>query len=207
MQKYSSKILENAINQIGKLPGIGHRTAVRLTLFLLKQPKEEVKIFTESIDMLRNNISFCHICHNISDGEECEICSNPSRDKSMICVVQDIRDVLAIENTNVYKGVYHVLNGVISPIEGIGVADLNIDSLLQRLEKESVAEIFMALPATTEGDTTAYYISKHIKTRFPQIKVTAIARGVSVGNELENTDEITLARSIVHRVEFESTFK
>ncbi len=207
MQKYSSKILENAINQIGKLPGIGHRTAVRLTLFLLKQPKEEVKIFTESIDMLRNNISFCHICHNISDGEECEICSNPSRDKSMICVVQDIRDVLAIENTNVYKGVYHVLNGVISPIEGIGVADLNIDSLLQRLEKESVTEIFMALPATTEGDTTAYYISKHIKTRFPQIKVTAIARGVSVGNELENTDEITLARSIVHRVEFESTFK
>ncbi len=207
MQKYSSKILENAINQIGKLPGIGHRTAVRLTLFLLKQPKEEVKIFIESIDMLRNNISFCHICHNISDGEECEICSNPSRDKSMICVVQDIRDVLAIENTNVYKGVYHVLNGVISPIEGIGVADLNIDSLLQRLEKESVAEIFMALPATTEGDTTAYYISKHIKTRFPQIKVTAIARGVSVGNELENTDEITLARSIVHRVEFESTFK
>ncbi len=207
MQKYSSKILENAINQIGKLPGIGHRTAVRLTLFLLKQPKEEVKIFTESIDMLRNNISFCHICHNISDGKECEICSNPSRDKSMICVVQDIRDVLAIENTNVYKGVYHVLNGVISPIEGIGVADLNIDSLLQRLEKESVAEIFMALPATTEGDTTAYYISKHIKTRFPQIKVTAIARGVSVGNELENTDEITLARSIVHRVEFESTFK
>ena len=207
MQKYSSKILENAINQIGKLPGIGHRTAVRLTLFLLKQPKEEVKIFTESIDMLRNNISFCHICHNISDGEECEICSNPSRDKSMICVVQDIRDVLAIENTNVYKGVYHVLNGVISPIEGIGVADLNIDSLLQRLEKESVAEIFMALPATTEGDTTAYYISKHIKTRFPQIKVTTIARGVSVGNELENTDEITLARSIVHRVEFESTFK
>ena len=207
MQKYSSKILENAINQIGKLPGIGHRTAVRLTLFLLKQPKEEVKIFTESIDMLRNNISFCHICHNISDGEECEICSNPSRDKSMICVVQDIRDVLAIENTNVYKGVYHVLNGVISPIEGIGVADLNIDSLLQRLEKESVSEIFMALPATTEGDTTAYYISKHIKTRFPQIKVTAIARGVSVGNELENTDEITLARSIVHRVEFESTFK
>lgn len=207
MQKYSSKILENAINQIGKLPGIGHRTAVRLTLFLLKQPKEEVKIFTESIDMLRNHISFCHICHNISDGEECEICSNPSRDKSMICVVQDIRDVLAIENTNVYKGVYHVLNGVISPIEGIGVADLNIDSLLQRLEKESVAEIFMALPATTEGDTTAYYISKHIKTRFPQIKVTAIARGVSVGNELENTDEITLARSIVHRVEFESTFK
>jgi recombination protein RecR len=207
MQKYSSKILENAINQIGKLPGIGHRTAVRLTLFLLKQPKEEVKIFTESIDMLRNNISFCHICHNISDGEECEICSNPSRDKSMICVVQDIRDVLAIENTNVYKGVYHVLNGVISPIEGIGVADLNIDSLLQRLEKESVVEIFMALPATTEGDTTAYYISKHIKTRFPQIKVTAIARGVSVGNELENTDEITLARSIVHRVEFESTFK
>ena len=207
MQKYSSKILENAINQIGKLPGIGHRTAVRLTLFLLKQPKEEVKIFTESIDMLRNNISFCRICHNISDGEECEICSNPSRDKSMICVVQDIRDVLAIENTNVYKGVYHVLNGVISPIEGIGVADLNIDSLLQRLEKESVAEIFMALPATTEGDTTAYYISKHIKTRFPQIKVTAIARGVSVGNELENTDEITLARSIVHRVEFESTFK
>ncbi len=207
MQKYSSKILENAINQIGKLPGIGHRTAVRLTLFLLKQPKEEVKIFTESIDMLRNNISFCHICHNISDGEECEICSNPSRDKSMICVVQDIRDVLAIENTNVYKGVYHVLNGVISPIEGIGVADLNIDSLLHRLEKESVAEIFMALPATTEGDTTAYYISKHIKTRFPQIKVTAIARGVSVGNELENTDEITLARSIVHRVEFESTFK
>ena len=207
MQKYSSKILENAINQIGKLPGIGHRTAVRLTLFLLKQPKEEVKIFTESIDMLRNNISFCHICHNISDGEECEICSNPSRDKSMICVVQDIRDVLAIENTNVYKGVYHVLNGVISPIEGIGVADLNIDSLLQRLEKESVAEIFMALPATTEGDTTAYYISKHIKTRFPQIKVTAIARGVSVGNELENTDEITFARSIVHRVEFESTFK
>lgn len=207
MQKYSSKILENAINQIGKLPGIGHRTAVRLTLFLLKQPKEEVKIFTESIDMLRNNISFCHICHNISDGEECEICSNPSRDKSMICVVQDIRDVLAIENTNVYKGVYHVLNGVISPIEGIGVADLNIDSLLQRLEKESVAEIFMALPATTEGDTTAYYISKHIKTRFPRIKVTTIARGVSVGNELENTDEITLARSIVHRVEFESTFK
>ncbi|MBO4739196.1 MAG: recombination protein RecR [Bacteroidales bacterium] len=207
MQEYSSKLLENAINQIAKLPGIGRKTAVRLALHLLKQSPEEVGLFTESIANMKNNIFFCSKCHNVSDSPSCEICSNPHRVSSQICVVQDIRDVIAIENTQVYKGIYHVLGGVISPMQGIGVADINIDSLLARIEQEEVSEVILALPATTEGDTTAFYISQHIRKRNQNIQISVIARGVAIGNDLENTDEITLTRSIINRVKFESTLK
>ncbi len=207
MQEYSSKLLENTVNQIAKLPGIGKRTAIRLALHLLKQSKEEVALFTSAIDELKNNIHFCKHCFNISDAEICEICANPSRDKSLVCVVQDIRDVIAIESTLAYKGVYHILGGVIDPLNGINVTDLNINTLIERPLKDNINEIFMALPATTEGDTTAYYICKHIKNRYPDIKITTIARGIAVGNELENTDEITLIRSILHRVDFDTNIR
>ncbi|MBO4581843.1 MAG: recombination protein RecR [Bacteroidales bacterium] len=206
MQEYSSKILENAINQISKLPGVGKKTAVRLALYLLRLSSEEVHVFTESIETLKNKVFFCKECFNIADTEICDICANIQRDKSQICVVQDVRDVIAIENTAAYKGVYHVLGGVISPMDGIGVNDLNIQALFNRLEANDIKELIFALPATTEGDTTAYYISKHLKIRYPELALTSIARGVSVGNDLENIDEITLARSIVHRVEFETAF-
>lgn len=205
MQEYSSKILENAVNQISKLPGVGKKTAIRLALHLLKLSPEEVRVFTESIETLKNKVHFCKECFNIADTEICDICANAHRNKSQICVVQDIRDVIAIENTMAYQGVYHVLGGVISPMDGIGVNDLNINALFDRVEREKAAEVIFALPATTEGDTTAYYMSKHLQVRYPDLKLTSIARGVSVGNDLENIDEITLARSIVHRVAFDTT--
>ena len=205
MQNYSSKLFENAVNQIAKLPGIGRRTAVRLALYILKQPKEDIDIFTSAITAMKEEMFYCKVCYNISDSQQCEICRNPQRNANLVCVVQDIRDVIAIENTGVYKGVYHVLGGVISPMNGIGISELNIQSLFDRLQEQSVAELVLALPSTTEGDTTAYYLFKHIQTMEIPIKVTTIARGVSVGDELEYTDEVTLSRSLLNRVDFESS--
>jgi len=203
MQDYSSKLLENAVNQIAKLPGIGKRTAVRLALYLLKQSEENVCAFASAILAMRNEVFYCTSCHNISDSEQCEICRDLKRNKSLVCVVQDIRDVIAIENTCAYNGVYHVLGGVISPMNGIGVAELNLQSLFERLAQESVEELILALPSTTEGDTTGYYIFKHVQSSEYPIKVTVIARGLSVGDELEYADEITLSRSLLNRIEFE----
>jgi recombination protein RecR len=205
MQNYSSKLFENAVNQIAKLPGIGRRTAVRLALHILKQPKEEVAIFTSAITAMKEEIFYCNTCRNISDTEQCEICRNPKRNAHIICVVQDIRDVIAIENTNAYNGVYHVLGGVISPMNGIGIGELNIQSLFDRLQQQSIAELVLALPSTTEGDTTAYYLFKHIQTTGSCVKVTTLARGVSVGDELEYADELTLSRSLLNRIDFESS--
>ena len=207
MITYSSKLFENAVNQIAKLPGIGRRTAVRLALYILKQPQEDVAIFTSAITAMKEEMFYCNTCHNISDSQQCEICRNPLRNKSILCVIQDIRDVMAIENTGVYKGVYHVLGGVISPMNGIGISELNIQSLFNRLQEQPVTELVFALPSTTEGDTTAYYLFKHIQTMELPLKVTTIARGVSVGDELEYTDEITLSRSLLNRVDFESSIK
>jgi recombination protein RecR len=203
MQNYSSKLFENAVNQIAKLPGIGRRTAVRLALHLLKQPEDDTAIFTSAITAMKEEMFYCSNCHNISDSEQCEICRNPQRNTAIVCVVQDIRDVIAIENTGVYKGVYHILGGVISPMNGIGISELNIQSLFNRLQAQSVAELVLALPSTTEGDTTAYYLFKHIQTMEIPVKITTIARGVSVGDEWEYTDEATLSRSLLNRVDIE----
>ena len=205
MQEYSSKLLENAINQLSKLPGIGKRTAIKLALYLLNQPIEEIDIFTNAISSLRHQIFFCKHCHNISDQEECEICRNPHRNKSQICVVQDFRDVIAIENTKVHTGIYHVLGGIISPIDGIGPKDLFLNTLFEKIEKGNINEIILALPTTTEGDTTAYYIYKHTKSISNTIEITTIARGLSVGDEIEYADEITLGRSFINRIDFESS--
>jgi len=205
MQNYSSKLFENAVSQIAKLPGIGRRTAVRLTLYLLKQSKEDTALFTSAITEMKEGIFYCSNCHNISDTEQCEICRNPQRDANTVCVVQDVRDVIAIENTDVYKGVYHVLGGVISPMNGIGISELNIQSLFNRIQEQSVTELVLALPSTTEGDTTAYYLFKHIQVMECPVKITTIARGVSIGDELEYTDEATLSRSMLHRVDFETS--
>jgi len=203
-QSYPSKLLEKAVEELAKLPGIGNRTALRLALHLLKQPQNEVEQFLSAIGEMKSNIRFCQICHNISDTEVCSICSSPSRDKKTICVVETIKDVMSIENTFQYKGTYHVLGGVINPMEGIGPNDLNINTLIERISKGDVNEVIMALGATTEGDTTNFYIYKKIKD-FP-IVVTTLARGVAFGNELEYTDEITLGRAILNRVRFDNTF-
>jgi recombination protein RecR len=205
MQNYSSKLLENAVNQIAKLPGIGKRTAVRLALHFLKQTEAEISAFTSAILTMCNDVFYCKNCYNISDGEQCEICRDLKRNKSLVCVVQDIRDVIAIENTSAYNGVYHVLGGIISPMNGIGVAELNLQPLFERITQETIEEIILALPSTTEGDTTGYYIFKHIQSSGYPVKVTVIARGLSVGDELEYADEITLSRSLVNRIDFESS--
>ncbi|MBI5217922.1 MAG: recombination protein RecR [Bacteroidia bacterium] len=201
IHSFPSKLLENAVFEFAKLPGIGKKTALRLVLHLLKQDAKEVNSFGNAIIQLRNEIKFCTECHNISDSEICDICSNPSREKQTVCVVESIRDVMAIENTQQYKGVYHVLGGIISPMDGIGPKDLNIDSLEQKIAEGNIKEIILALSTTLEGDTTNYYIFKRIG-KYP-IEVTTIARGVSIGDELEYTDEITLGRSILNRVQFE----
>ncbi|MDR2406600.1 MAG: recombination mediator RecR [Bacteroidales bacterium] len=203
MQEYSSKLLENAINQIAKLPGIGRRTAIRLALHFLKQSSEDVSAFVSAITVMCRDVFYCSSCHNISDSEKCEICCNPRRNKALICVVQDIRDVIAIENTHAYQGVYHVLGGVISPMNGIGIEEINLQSLFFRLTDEPVEELILALPSTTEGDTTAYYIYKYVQSIKDPVKVTVIARGLAVGDELEYVDEITLSRSLLNRLDFE----
>jgi len=202
---FSSKLLENAVNEMSRLPGIGKRTALRLVLFLLNQPNSQTVQLSKSLIDLVDGIILCKNCHNISDIELCEICSNIKRNKSIICVVEDIRDVMAIESTGQFNGVYHVLGGKISPIEGIGPNQLNISSLIDKIKSKNVSELIFALSATMEGDTTNFYIYKQIQNL--DLKITTIARGVSVGNELEYTDEVTLGRSIIKRIPFENSIK
>lgn len=201
---FSSKVFEEAVNHFEKLPGIGHRTAIRLVLHILEMDKESVEEFGNIFPKLRNNIKNCINCHNISETEICNICSNHKREKQVVCVVEDLRDVIAIENTNQYNGVYHVLGGIISPVEGVGPNQLNIDSLVARIKEEPINEVIFALSTTMEGDTTAFYIYKKIKES--GVRITNIARGISVGGELEYTDEITLGRSIASRLLYENSF-
>ncbi len=203
--EFSSKYLEKAVNEVAQLPGIGKRTALRLVLHLLKQPKEQTNFLSQSLLNMREQIKFCLNCNNISDIDICEICSNTSRNQKLVCVVEDVRDVMAIENTGQYRGVYHVLGGKISPIDGVGPSQLKIDSLVQKVKSNQVEEIIFALSSTMEGDTTNFYIYKQIKDC--NVVTSSIARGISVGDELEFADEVTLGRSILHRIPFESTFK
>ena len=203
--EFSSKLLENAVYEMSQLPGIGKRTALRLVLHLLKQPEERTQNLSQALLKLKEDVNFCKSCHNISDTEICEICANPKRDKSLVCVVEDIRDVMAIENTSQYQGLYHVLGGKISPMEGVGPQDLNIASLVKKVESGDVKELIFALSSTMEGDTTNFYIYKQLE-RFNVITST-IARGISVGDELEYADEVTLGRSILNRVPFENSIK
>jgi len=202
---FSSKLLENAVDEMSQLPGIGKRTALRLVLFLLNQPNSQTVKLSKSLVDLVEGVILCKNCHNISDLELCEICTNNKRDKSVVCVVEDIRDVMAIESTGQFNGVYHVLGGKISQIEGIGPNQLNIKSLIEKIRSKNVSELIFALSATMEGDTTNFYIFRQIKD--VDIKITTIARGVSVGNELEYTDEVTLGRSILKRIPFENSLK
>ena len=197
---FSSKLIEEAVSVFAALPGIGKKTALRLTLHLLNQPLENTEVFANTLINMRKNIKQCQLCHNISDALICTICSDERRDRSLICVVESIRDVMAIEATGQYRGLYHILGGVIAPIEGIGPKDLNIETLLQRATKEEVKEVIMAISPTIEGDTTIFYISKQLKGM--DVKVSTIARGVSFGGELEYADETTLGRSIVARVRY-----
>ncbi|WP_347374829.1 recombination mediator RecR [Aequorivita sp. Q41] len=203
--EFSSKLLENAVNEMSQLPGIGKRTALRLVLHLLKQPKEQTQKLASTLLKMRENINFCANCNNISDTQLCEICANPRRDEQIVCVVEDIRDVMAIENTSQYRGHYHVLGGKISPMDGIGPGDLSIPSLVEKVKKGNINELIFALSSTMEGDTTNFYIFKQIEPY--TITTTTIARGISVGDELEYADEVTLGRSILHRVPFESSLK
>jgi recombination protein RecR len=204
LEEYSSKLLTSAVEQFSTLPGVGKRTAMRLALFILKQEKEEVNRFSTAIYDLRNQITYCSKCYNISEKNICNICANLNRDEKTICVVEDIRDIIAIENTGQFKGLYHVLGGKISPMDGIGPSDLNIDELVTRVELEGTNEIIMALSTTMEGDTTNFYLYKRLKGL--EIKISTIARGVSIGDELEFADELTLGRSLVNRVLYENTF-
>ena len=197
---FPSKILGNTVNEISKLPSIGKRTALRLALHILKQPENHIDALADSIKTLRKKINFCSECYNLSDNEICEICLNPNRQNGELCVVEDIRDVMAIENTSQFKGRYHVLNGLISPIDGIGPADLKIDSLIEKIRGGKIKEVIFALSATMEGDTTIFYINKNLSSF--EIKISTIARGIPVGDELEYTDEITLGRSILKRIPY-----
>ncbi len=201
--EFSSKLLENAVNEIAQLPGIGKRTALRLALHLIKQPKEHTSHLTQALNDLREHINFCSSCHNLSDVPLCEICSNPARDDSLLCVVEDIRDVIAVENTAQFKGYYHILGGIISPIDGIGPQDLNLDSLEKKVKAGKIKEIIFALSATMEADTTNFYIYKILAPY--DVQTSAIARGIPVGDELEYTDEVTLGRSILKRVPYENS--
>lgn len=194
--RYPSQLLEKAVSEFAKLPGIGRKTALRLVLHLLRQSSDEVGDFADAMVRVRRDIKYCHVCHNISDDDVCPICSDPRRDSSTICVVENIRDVMAIENTQQYHGLYHVLGGIISPMDGIGPADLEIDSLVDRV-KGGVDEVILALASTMEGDTTNFYISRKLAPL--GVKLSVIARGISVGDELEYTDEVTLGRSIINR--------
>ena len=199
-QQYPSQLLEKAVAEFAKLPGIGRKTALRLVLWMLRQEDEDVAQFAEAVSRLKQEVKYCHVCHNISDTEECPICSDPRRDKTTVCVVENIQDVMAIENTQQFHGLYHVLGGVISPMDGIGPSDIEIDSLISRVAEGNVQEVILALSPTMEGDTTNFYIFR--KLGGYDVKVSVIARGVSVGNELEYTDEVTLGRSIMNRTPF-----
>jgi len=203
IDKYPSRLLENAVNEFSKLPGIGRKSALRLVLHLLRQNPEQVEAFGNSLIQLRKEIKHCKVCHNISDTDTCQICSNHSRNNSVVCVVENIRDVMSIENTQQYNGLYHVLGGIISPMDGIGPSDLEIESLVNRVSKGEIIEVILALSTTMEGDTTNFYIFRKLKDL--DVKLTTLARGVSIGDELEYTDEITLGRSLLHRVPYESS--
>lgn len=200
---FSSRLLENAVNEFAKLPGIGHKTALRLVLHLLNQPEADVEKFSASLTNLKRNIRFCQTCHNISDLPVCEICSGQKREKTTVCVVEDTRDVMAIENTSQFSGVYHVLGGLISPMDGVGPSDLKIESLIERVKAGEITEVILALSATMEGDTTIFYLYKKLK-EYP-VQITTIARGIAFGGEIEYVDEITLGRSIVTRVPYENS--
>jgi len=204
-QLYSSKLLENAVNEFSKLPGIGKKTALRMALHLLKQEEESVRQFGEAVIQLRSEVMYCSECHNLSDNDVCEICSNMRRDHSIVCVVETVRDVMSIENTMQYQGIYHVLGGVISPMDGIGPSDLTIESLEKKVTERKVSEIILALGATMEGDTTNFYIYRRIM-HLPVV-ITTLARGLAVGDELEYADQVTLGRSIINRMPFENTLK
>ena len=200
---FSSKLLEDAVAEFAKLPGVGQKTALRLVLHLLKQDHAEVDRFSTAISKLRNEIQFCQTCHNISDQLICQICSAPKRDHAVICVVEDTRDVMAVENTNQYNGLYHVLGGLISPMDGVGPSDLEVDTLVERLKDDEVTEVIFALSATMEGDTTLFYLNKRLKSF--NITISTIARGIAFGGELEYVDELTLGRSIATRVPYENS--
>jgi len=203
--EFSSKLLERAVNEMAQLPGIGKRTALRLVLYLLKQPPEQTLYLSNALNSMREDIKFCVSCHNISDVDLCEICNNSARNHKIICIVEDVRDVMAIENTNQFKGIYHVLGGKISPIDGVGPSQLNIASLISKVKQETIDELIFALSSTMEGDTTNFFIFKQIKDL--NIKTSTIARGIAVGDELEYADEVTLGRSILNRVPFENSLK
>ncbi|WP_224489202.1 recombination mediator RecR [Robertkochia flava] len=202
---FSSKLLENAVYEVSQLPGIGKRTALRLVLHLLRQPKEQTEDLSRALLALRMDIRYCSNCHNISDTELCQICANPKRERKLVCVVEDIRDVMAIENTGQYNGLYHVLGGKISPMDGVGPQELTIESLVEKARQGEVEEVIFALSSTMEGDTTNFYIFKQLEPL--GIRTSAIARGISVGDELEYADEVTLGRSIMNRVPFENSLK
>lgn len=200
-QQYPSVLLEKAVNEFSKLPGIGRKTALRLVLHLLRQSNSDVEQFASAIAKVKQEVKYCRVCHNISDDDVCPICSDPRRDTSLICVVENIQDVMAVENTQQFRGLYHVLGGIISPMDGIGPDQLEIRSLVQRVEQGGVSEVILALSSTMEGDTTNFYISRKLAPL--DVKLSVIARGISVGDELEYTDEVTLGRSIVNRTPFE----
>lgn len=202
MQQYPSQLLERAVEAFSQLPGVGRKTALRLVLHLLRQPADEVDGFAEAIVRVKHDVKYCKVCHNISDSDVCSICSDPRRDASLVCVVETIQDVMAIENTQQFHGLYHVLGGIISPMDGVGPHDLEIDSLVKRVDEGGVKEVILALASTMEGDTTNFYLSRKLKGK--NVKLSVIARGISVGDELEYTDEVTLGRSILNRTPFES---
>jgi len=213
MNNYPSILLSDAVEQVASLPGIGRKTALRLVLHLLRQPNKEVEAFTGAISKLKEEVKYCRVCHTISDQEICPICQSHSRDKHTVCVVENVQDVMSIENTGQYNGLYHVLGGIISPMDGVGPADIEIDSLVERVKNDEIHEVILALPTTMEGDTTNFYIYRRLQNYISvpnspiassphSLKISQIARGVAIGNELEYTDEITLGRSIINRIEF-----
>ena len=206
MNQYPSILLGNAVDQFASLPGIGRKTALRLVLHLLRQSDKDVEAFTDALKTLKSDAHYCRICHTISDQELCPICQSHKRDKHTVCVVENVQDVMSIENTGQYHGLYHVLGGVISPMDGVGPSDLEIDSLVTRIETEDIKEVILALPTTMEGDTTNFYIYRRLQNttlhHSTPLKISQIARGVAIGNELEYTDEITLGRSIINRIDF-----
>ena len=213
MNQYPSILLSNAVDQFASLPGVGRKTALRLVLHLLRQGDKEVEAFAGALTQLKQEVKYCRVCHTIADQEVCPICQSHSRDKGIICVVENVQDVMSLENTGQYNGLYHVLGGIISPMDGVGPSDIEIDSLIARVEKEDIREVILALPTTMEGDTTNFYIYRRLQNttlhhstqplhNTAPLKISQIARGVAIGNELEYTDEITLGRSIVNRIEF-----
>ena len=202
VQQYSSQLLEKAVAEFSKLPGIGRKTALRLVLHLLRREESDVECFTTAVSKLRREVRYCRVCHNISDTELCPLCSDPRRDTTTVCVVENVQDVMAIENTQQYHGLYHVLGGIISPMDGMGPGDIEIDSLVERVAEGGIKEVILALSSTMEGDTTNFYIFRKLADM--DVRISVIARGISVGDEIEYTDEVTLGRSIVNRTEFKS---